>query len=174
MSDTKISEAVLDGRYIPVTEAGCWLWLGSPNGTGYGRIYIHGKPVMAHRLSYQIKHGSIPAGKIVCHKCDTPSCINPDHLFMGTHKDNSRDMVAKKRHAEQQKTHCPKGHEYTPENTKTSGGDRKCRICCSEYYRNYQATRGEYRNLLQRRLYAKKKAAQGVAVRHFKSTPMES
>lgn len=171
--NTKISDAALEGKYIPVTESGCWIWVGSHTTAGYGRIYVARRAVMAHRASYAVKHGEIPSGKIICHKCDTPSCVNPDHLFVGTHKDNSQDMVRKNRHTCQKRTHCPKGHEYTLGNTMKSGGERKCRTCYSEYYRNYQATRGEYRNLLQRRLYSKNKAAKGVAVRHSKPTPPE-
>lgn len=66
---------------------------------GYGRIKIRGKSVKAHRLSYQIHVGSIPEGMLVCHKCDRPICVNPEHLFIGTNLDNQRDCIAKGRQA---------------------------------------------------------------------------
>lgn len=95
-------------KYEPVTETGCWIWNASVDKDGYG--YFHTKTVTrgakmqrAHRVSYQMYKGSIPKGKVVCHTCDTPSCVNPHHLFVGTHKENMQDMVNKKRHGNQHK-----------------------------------------------------------------------
>lgn len=83
---------------------GCWLWIGAKNPAGYGTITKHyGKNFYAHRLSYQLRHGNIPLGMLVCHICDNPSCVNPDHLFLGTDKDNKRDMINKKRSASGEK-----------------------------------------------------------------------
>lgn len=66
---------------------------------GYGSFSIKPeRPVMAHRYSWIMQNGSIPDGMIICHKCDNPKCVNPDHLFLGTHKDNTQDAIAKKRH----------------------------------------------------------------------------
>lgn len=85
------------------SETGCLPWLGIKSKDGYGRIYtgaLHGrKLVNAHRIAYELKHGPIPDGLIVCHGCDSPSCVNVDHLFLGTFADNSSDMVDKKRQA---------------------------------------------------------------------------
>ena len=79
--------------------SGCWLWGGSLDTGGYGRFNINGKTSGAHRLSYEIKNGDIPRGKHILHTCDTPSCVNPDHLFLGTHQDNMADKVKKGRQA---------------------------------------------------------------------------
>jgi len=76
----------------------CWLWTGSVTKSGgYGQLSIHNRPVRAHRFAYELIVGPIPEGLRVCHHCDVPRCVRPDHLFLGTAKDNTRDMMAKKR-----------------------------------------------------------------------------
>lgn len=67
------------------------------NNQGYGVTWSSGKVVLAHRLSWQQRNGEIPSGMCVLHRCDTPLCVNPDHLFLGTKKDNTNDMKAKGR-----------------------------------------------------------------------------
>lgn len=87
----------LESRSMPIPETGCFVWLGSADDLGYGTISYRSKPTKAHRLAYQLAHGDIPDNLIVCHKCDVPSCINVNHLFLGTHADNMRDRDKKGR-----------------------------------------------------------------------------
>lgn len=87
---------ILD-RSIPEPNSGCWIWLKSVNVLGYGVCGHDGKTCLAHRLSYAAFKGTIN-GLLVLHKCDNPSCVNPDHLFLGTPQDNMDDMVSKHRH----------------------------------------------------------------------------
>jgi hypothetical protein len=76
----------------------CWVWTANTNNKGYGTIYLsYNRKLLAHRLSYEIEHGEIPSGLNICHKCDNPLCVNPDHLFAGTQKDNIHDCIAKGR-----------------------------------------------------------------------------
>ena len=77
---------------------GCWIWTGGRTVALYGRLKIVDKIVYAHRYSYMLHHGEIPEEMCICHRCDNPSCVNPDHLFLGTKKDNSQDMIRKGRH----------------------------------------------------------------------------
>lgn len=83
---------------VQKTEA-CWLWQGMTSRKGYGLLRVDGRTVQAHRMAYELAHGAIPADLCVCHRCDTPRCVNPDHLFLGTHQDNVRDRNAKGRQA---------------------------------------------------------------------------
>lgn len=93
-----------DEKWIPVTESGCWLWTAATR-RGYGVIWLNRKNEPAHRVSWEIYRGKIPEGMIICHACDVPACVNPNHLFVGTYKDNEADKIKKGRK--------PKGEEIS-------------------------------------------------------------
>lgn len=83
--------------YTPEPNSGCWLWDGCLNKGGYGFFKHRNIQKLAHRASYEIHVGDIHAGMLVCHKCDVPCCVNPGHLFLGSHLDNITDMYKKRR-----------------------------------------------------------------------------
>lgn len=132
--------AKLKSRCI-VTKSSCWemqSFRRQPRGMshrgpqyGYGLMAYRGKNWTTHRLSWRLTHGEIPLGMIVMHTCDNPPCCNPDHLKLGTFKENSQDASRKRRSDRQWQTHCLRGHEFTPANTYVPPGcnSRHCREC---------------------------------------------
>lgn len=113
----------------------CWEWIGDKNEKGYGRF----NNKKAHRLMYEMTYSLFPSNLHVLHKCDNPSCVNPEHLFLGTHSDNMRDKVSKGRDHNKTKTHCRHGHIFAGENLHMkSDGSRRCMTCEREWQRrNY-------------------------------------
>lgn len=95
--------SLFNKKWTPEPFSGCWLWTAAqyPTGMGYGTFLFQGRTTPAHRASWEIYRGKIPDGICVLHKCDTPLCVNPDHLWLGTKLDNSRDAVSKGRRPSQ-------------------------------------------------------------------------
>ena len=120
---------------------GCWEYGGKIRTDGYGSVYINngtkkGTTALAHRVVYEGMVGPIPEGMYLCHHCDNPKCVRPDHIFVGTDADNKADMYAKGRHShgethwKSKVTHCPQGHPYSGHNLYIRKcGRRMCRAC---------------------------------------------
>lgn len=128
---------------------GCWEWAAARINTGYGVINVGGRVLLAHRVSHELFIGPVPAGAEVRHSCDNPPCVNPQHLSLGSHADNMRDMAERGRarggdhHAA--KTHCPQGHPYDEANTYLAPAkgraNRQCRECKRVQLRASRASR---------------------------------
>jgi HNH endonuclease len=131
---------VLDNLSIGGPDS-CWEWKGSKDRLGYGMIWdkINKRSDRVQRVTYRLWKGPIPTGYHIDHLCQNPPCANPRHLEAVTPGENVlRGTGVTAQNA--LKTHCPKGHEYTPENTKvTPQGWRECRICKREQLQTHRA-----------------------------------
>lgn len=128
-------------KKVKKSKSGCWNFTGPIcKKLGYGKIGYKGKVTNAHRLAWILSNGPIDSVRIfVCHKCDNRKCINPDHLFLGTAKDNTSDMIKKGRRKARSRViiagkYCNNGHLLTNKNIyeHTPSGNRRCMICSSE------------------------------------------
>jgi hypothetical protein len=132
-SDFKRRRALM--AKIRVEPSGCWIWTGNKIAGGYGTMRVGGKRrEYVHRVSYRLHKGPIPDGYHLDHLCRQRLCVNPEHLEAVLPRVNIlRGVGATAQHA--RKTHCPRGHEYTPENTITPAGrrGRRCRTCSRAY-----------------------------------------
>jgi len=116
----------------------CWFWTASRNNKSkwnYGAFQVNGINTVAHRVAWMIFKGRIPKGLLVCHKCDKGICVNPEHLFIGTPKQNMQDCIAKNRFnagGNGWKKYCKRGHLLHGKGSDTylfRGKDRNCRPC---------------------------------------------
>jgi hypothetical protein len=129
-----------DGPLHPVLGTRCWIFgSASPDSPYYGKVSERRNgeraTISTHCFSWELHNGAIPEGLCVCHHCDVRPCCNPGHLFLGTHGDNIRDAVAKRRLAPQARTHCPRGHPLAGDNLVRRGGNtrhRDCKTCHRE------------------------------------------
>lgn len=136
---------------VLVSDKGCWLWQGATT-EGYGCIRTSiSKSRFTHRISYMVFNGcEIPYGKLVMHKCDVRNCINPKHLLVGTHRDNTQDAISKGRMPRMLRgprvVVCCHGHKYEEGNiiyAKRTTGEigRRCRQCNNDMQRKYKIRR---------------------------------
>lgn len=116
-------------NYVPEPMSGCWLWLNSTSKTGHGSFRMNGKRPSAHSASYQLHKGTVPKGLCVRHRCDIPSCVNPDHLELGTWADNNRDRATRGGHVDHWKGSCKKGHDLDTHGYHRPNGTRFCASC---------------------------------------------
>ncbi|HEY7823217.1 MAG TPA: HNH endonuclease signature motif containing protein [Acidimicrobiia bacterium] len=101
----------------------CWTWSGARQARGsYGRIKVSGRLLLAHRVSYELHYGPIADGMQICHTCDNPPCVRPDHLFAGTRSENMLDAARKGRLHRSWKDECVRGHDLTLPGARRSGG----------------------------------------------------
>ena len=124
----------------------CWIWTGVRNKSGYGRIYVHdkGRPMLAHRVAYELRRGPIPDALVIDHLCRTPACINPAHMEVVTNDENFRRGLGNKYRNGMADT-CKHGHPMSGDNVYVRpGGSYECREC---------------KRAQMRRFYARKRAA---------------
>lgn len=129
---------------------GCWLWTGALDNNGYGQIQAtrNGKkqPVKAHRIAWELLHEvELPPDLCVMHMCDVRSCVNPDHLQVGSVGANNTDMALKGRHANSLLDTCSNGHPFDDVVMSRGRPTRICRQCRREANRRYRSRRKETR-----------------------------
>lgn len=164
--NSKIEMEFIDDRYmerlrlrifnksILRPETGCLEWQGLKFRDGYGVLgHKKKKRFIAHRASFFAFKGDLIKGMLICHLCDNRSCVNPNHLYQGTHKDNTKDILNRKRDSRWFQDHCSKGHLLDEENTmkkisRTGTVLKGCRKCCNDGQRRRYAVKNELKQKL--------------------------
>ena len=127
-----------DRRFWPKVRktSECWVWTGKRR-SGYGRFLIKGRAVSAHRVAWELAYGPIPHGKEVCHRCDNPPCVRPDHLFLGDRRANMADAGSKGRMPHGERNHFVAAHRQA--------GESLCAECrrAEQAYRREQKQKSE-------------------------------
>jgi hypothetical protein len=149
---TPLETARFHSNVGALTETGCREWMRSKNAFGYGKVKLRRRDFASHRVAWTLAHGPIPDGMCVLHRCDNPSCCNPDHLFLGTVQDNKADCVSKGRHARGTRCGChthPESRAFGDKN-----GSRKHPECLvsGELVNTAKITEDQVREI--RRLYS--------------------
>jgi hypothetical protein len=131
-----------DGPIIRPELGPCWVWKLGRDRDGYGLFNMSGRQWRAPRAAWTLLVAPIPDGLLICHRCDNPGCVRPEHLFLGDHGVNQRDKLVKGRNTNDQKTHCKHGHPFDEANTyfRKNRSGRACKACLRAHGRRRKAS----------------------------------
>lgn len=156
-----------------VADSGCWLWTGHLDKKGRGNLRLGSRRIIASRLSYALHFDEIPDGLLVCHECDNPQCVNPDHLWLGTHQDNMADMAAKGRAHGPGTKGSERGHAVLDEQAaagiwlRLCAGERDCNLA-----REFSVSHATIQDIKHRRTWTHvTEALLGASARKAERTP---